>query len=535
MFETVVNGQVSMANKTDISTRQALEHKIEELEAEIELLKQSGEHTHTFNKFIHSIIESFPGLFYILDVNDFTIKMANSATYQARSHDQQTCYSIFHNRDTPCENSVNPCPLEEVKKTGKPVKGEHLHYDKDGIARDYEIHGVPFFDKHGNVAELVVFSLDITENKRNQAALAASEKRFRQLSEAAFDGIAITEQGVFREVNTAFADMFGFSPAELIGKNVLQVVAPQFHETVQQNILSEYGKPYESICVKKDGEQFPVEVCGKTIQENGRKLRVTAIREISDRKRAEEEREKNSEKIMHFAYSVAHDLKNPAVAIYGLAKILSKNSSAGIDEKTKNYCDQILKSSEQIAILAEKINMYISAKEELLQIERVRLKEIIQMIREEFSTQLAIRQIQLLDPENMPDIMADRISLLRVFRNLVDNALKYGGDGLSEIEIGYRDTPESHILFVRDDGGGISKEDSKGIFGLFKRVKTSAGVTGTGLGLAVVKEIAQQHQGGVWTEHGPKKGITFFFSISKSLATIRNYSPPCQANFMQEN
>ena len=535
MFESVVNGQVSMENETDKATRQALEHKIEELKAEIELLKQSGEQTHTFNTYIHSIIESFPGLFYILDVNDYTIKMANSAAYQARSHDQQTCYSIFHNLDSPCENLENPCPLEEVKKTGKPVVVEHIHFDKDGNAKDCEIHGVPFFDKQGNVSELVLFCLNISEHKRSRAALEASENRFRQLSEAAFDGIAITEQAVFREVNKAFADMFGYSPAELIGKNVLQVVAPQFQEIVQRNILSEYGKPYESICVKKNGEHFPVEVCGKTILENGRKLRVTAVREISNRKKVEEEREKSSEKIKHFAYSVAHDLKNPAVAIYGLAKLLSKNYSTVTDEKAKNYCDQILKSSEQIATLAEKINIYVSAKEELLQFERVRLKEVIQMIREEFATQLNIRQIQWLEPEIMPDIIADRIAILRVFRNFVDNGLKYGGVDLSEIEIGYRDTPESHILFVRDDGVGISNEDSKGIFGLFKRIKTSTCVTGTGLGLAVVKEIAQQHQGEVWTEHGPKKGITFFISISKSLPTTKNDLTPCQASLVQEN
>jgi PAS domain S-box-containing protein len=523
-------------NKTDTSTQQELEHKIKELEAEITLLKQSEEHTNRFDKYIHSIIESFPGSFYVIDTKDYTITMANSAANQTRLHDKQTCYSIFHNLDKPCEceDSGNPCPAQEVKKTGKPVVVEHTHFDKAGNARDCEVHGIPIFDKHGNVSELVLFCLNISEYKKSRAALVASENRFRQLSEAAFDGIAITEQGVFKEVNKAFADMFGYSPAELTGKNVLEVVAPQFHETVKQNIFSEYGKPYESVCVKKDGEHFPVEVCGKTILENGRKLRVTAVREISLRKKVEEEKEKSSERIKHFAYSVAHDLKNPAVAIYGLAKLLSKNYSSIIDEKAKKYCDQILKSSEQIATLAEKINVYISTKEEQLQIERVRLKEIIHMIREEFSTQLNIRQIQWLEPATLPDILADRIALLRVFRNFVDNALKYGGDGLSEIEIGHRDTPKSHILSVRDDGVGITQEDSKGIFGLFKRVKTTQGIAGTGLGLAVVKEIALQHQGEVWTEPGPKKGIIFFISISKSLGTTQNDLTPCQANLVQE-
>ena len=173
---------------------------------------------------------------------------------------------------------------------------------------------------------------------------------------------------------------------------------------------------------------------------------------------------------------------------------------------------------EQIAALAEKINTYISAKEVPLNIERVRLKEITTMIREEFSTQLNLRSIKLLGPESLPEIMADRISILRVIRNLVDNALKYGGNNLSEIEIGYKESHEFHILFVRDNGVGLKQEEFKDIFGLFKREKTSIGIKGTGLGLAIVKEIAEQHQGEVWAEHGPKKGIIFYISISKSLS-----------------
>ena len=105
----------------------------------------------------------------------------------------------------------------------------------------------------------------------------------------------------------------------------------------------------------------------------------------------------------------------------------------------------------------------------------------------------------------------------------MDNALKYGGNSLNEIEIGYEETYESHILFVRDDGVGLRPEEFKDIFGLFKREKTSSGIQGTGLGLAIVKEIAEQHQGEVWAKQGLQKGITFYLSIAKSLSTSHNH------------
>ena len=239
--------------------------------------------------------------------------------------------------------------------------------------------------------------------------------------------------------------------------------------------------------------------------------------EIEVRKNAEEALKKSSERIKLFAYSVSHDLKSPAIGIYGLAKLLRKHYRNILDEKGKNFCDRILKASEQIAALVENINVYISTKEVPLTIESVNLKEMLQMAKEEISTQLNIRQIRWLEPESLPEIKADRLSLLRILRNLVDNALKYGGDDLSEIKIGYETSDESHILFVEDDGVGIKKEDSEKIFGAFERKKTSRGIQGAGLGLAIVKEIAEQHDGKVWVEPGPEKGTTFYISISKYL------------------
>lgn len=108
--------------------------------------------------------------------------------------------------------------------------------------------------------------------------------------------------------------------------------------------------------------------------------------------------------------------------------------------------------------------------------------------------------------------------MLRIFRNLVDNALKYGGEQLGEIRIGYTDSDERHLFSVSDDGVGVSLEDSEKIFGLFQRDgRTATGIEGSGLGLAIVKEIVERHRGTVWAEPGIERGTTFYFSIAKSL------------------
>jgi signal transduction histidine kinase len=227
---------------------------------------------------------------------------------------------------------------------------------------------------------------------------------------------------------------------------------------------------------------------------------------------------RSAEEIKLFAYSIAHDLKNPVFVIHGLVKRLSDHSRDTMDEKGKEYCRRILGSSEQIVSLVEKIYTYISAKESPLVMETVALKEVLALIREEFSHQLKLHGVKWSEPDSAPEIQADRLSLLRIFRNLVENALKYGGDGLSEIQIGYKDDGDWHVISVGDDGAGLRDLDAEKIFGLFVRSENSKGVEGTGLGLAIVKELARQHKGKVWAERAPGRGAIFSVSLPKSAA-----------------
>lgn len=241
------------------------------------------------------------------------------------------------------------------------------------------------------------------------------------------------------------------------------------------------------------------------------------IREIEERKRVEDALKDASEKLKFFAYSVAHDLKSPAVGIHGLTRRLHKQYRDRFDDQGRNYCDQILHASEHVAALVEKVNLYIATKEASLSFETINLNDLLTMVKEEFSSQLSNRRIAWLEPETAVEVKADRLSLLRVLRNLVDNSLKYGGERLSRIGIGYEQTEDFHIFSVSDDGRGLKEEDVERIFRPFQRHETSRGVEGTGLGLTIVKEIAEQHGGIAWVEPKNREGTTFCFSISKRL------------------
>lgn len=178
-----------------------------------------------------------------------------------------------------------------------------IHRRKDGSTFPVEVN-VNYYEFKG-VSYSYSFVQDISERKKNEAALRASESRFRTLSEASFEGVAITRMGTFVDLNNRLASMLGYTREELIGCPVIACVAPQDHEKVQQYMLSGSLEPYEHTALRKDGGQFPALIRAQITTIDGEEVRVSVIRDISDQKQAEE----NYKRLMHLeseALQVAH-------------------------------------------------------------------------------------------------------------------------------------------------------------------------------------------------------------------------------------
>ncbi len=144
-------------------------------------------------------------------------------------------------------------------------------------------------DKKGKLFETIFFGNDITDRKSAEEALIESEDRLRRIAEASFEGIAFTDGGIIIDANPQLAEMFGYALSEIIGKDIIDFVAPDQREMVTQKIKSGYKKTYEHKAIKKDGTAFFVEVRGGQISYRGRYVRVTAVRDITERKRVENE------------------------------------------------------------------------------------------------------------------------------------------------------------------------------------------------------------------------------------------------------
>jgi PAS domain S-box-containing protein len=114
--------------------------------------------------FLHNVIESLTHPFYVINVKDYSIEMANKATGLEDSPKLLTCYAVTHHRETPCDTKEHICPLREVIQFKKPFKVEHIHY-VNGSHRYFEVHGYPIFDDNGKVIQMIEYSLDITQRK----------------------------------------------------------------------------------------------------------------------------------------------------------------------------------------------------------------------------------------------------------------------------------------------------------------------------------------------------------------------------------
>jgi PAS domain S-box-containing protein len=373
------------------------------------------------------------------------------------------------------------------------------------------------------IDELVILRKRISELEALEAegeeieeALLEREERYRAIVNA-FDGIVYicSENFHIEFMNEECIKRTGYDATGELCYQVLHDRDSICPWCVNERVLKGETVRWE-VQSPKDNRWFYI-VNTPIHKADGTVSKQAMILDITDRKEMEEALERSAEKIKRFAYSVSHDLKSPAAAIYGLTKRLHERYGDSLDEKGRRYCDQILRASLHVGALIEKINDYIEAKEAPLKTEAIDLREILQIIKDEFSPRLAVRQITWLEPESIPEIKADKLSILRVFRNFVDNALKYGGESLSEISIGYQGNDDSHIFSVSDNGAGIRGGDYERLFAAFRRDDTSKAVEGAGLGLALVSEIAERHKGRVWAEPGKDQGATFFISVSKDL------------------
>jgi len=207
---------------------------------------------------------------------------------------------------------LNPEELEKAfKDIGTALQGEEIPpatftlTAKDGRNVPILVFGAQVRDEEGNVTTFASTVKDISELKQAVEALRDSETRLEVLSRASFEAIFLSEKGVCLDQNQAAERMFGYTRAEAVGRSGTEWIVPEDREMVKNNMLSGYERPYEATALRKDGTTFPCEMQARMTDYKGHSIRVTALRDITERRCVEEALRDSEEKYRFLAENMA--------------------------------------------------------------------------------------------------------------------------------------------------------------------------------------------------------------------------------------
>ena len=374
---------------------------------------------------------------------------------------------------------------------------------------------------------------EIKRRKQTEAALTESEARFRHLFEDSGDALLLIDGNRFVECNRATVDMLGLESKDQVFDTHPSALSPATQPDGQPSVekaeemmaaaYEEGGNRFEWIHRKADGTDFPVEVLLTPMTREGRKFLHVVWRDITERKEAEARIDemvsalkRSNADLEKFAYVSSHDLREPLRMVTSYLQLLDKKYASDIDDEAREYIDFAVKGAKRMDALIK----------DLIQYSRVETHgENFRYLDSEEALEDALDNLQAAIAESgaavtfsgLPAVMADHSQLVRLFQNLVGNAIKYQPSGaIPEIGIGAVASGGTVTFSVQDNGIGIEPGFFERVFVIFQRLHGREEYSGTGIGLAVCKRIVERHGGRIWVESEPGKGSTFFFTLPRA-------------------
>jgi PAS domain S-box-containing protein len=378
---------------------------------------------------------------------------------------------------------------------------------------------------------------DITRRKRAEEALSEQSARLRAIVDTAVDAIiTIDENGTIDSFNPAAEHLFGYVPAEVLGKNV-SLLMPSPYREAHDGYLQRYldtgekriiGVGREVVAQRKNGTTFPIELAVSEMRVGGRRLFTGLVHDITQRKQAEARQEKlirelegANEELKNFAYVVSHDLKAPLRGIGSLADWLVADQAEKLDDEGREY----------LRLITQRVRRMDGLIDGILQYSRVgRIRETLvavdlnQLLQEVIDLLAPPEHIAIIIASALPTIRGEKTRIQQVFQNLLSNAIKYMDKPKGEIRIECAPVGEEWEFSVSDNGPGIDVRHHKRIFQLFQTLAPRDKVESTGVGLALVKKIVEMYGGRIWLESKSGEGSTFFFTLPKGAATTKGES-----------
>jgi PAS domain S-box-containing protein len=368
--------------------------------------------------------------------------------------------------------------------------------------------------------QLVTYE-DITERKREEEEINQAAEEWETTFNSIEDLVSIQDKDFkLVRVNKAYADVFNMKPKGLIGKICYEII----HGTkepppncphkqtlgTRKSIREEFFEPRLGIhCEVSASPIFNKkdEIAGT----------VHIVKDITKRKRAEEELRRKNEELESFIYTISHDLKTPLITVQGFVSALEEDCGERLGEEARRHLRFIRDASKKMEALVKdllelsRIGRVVHPKEE------VDFSQVVEESVKGFKKRIKKRRIELVVADEFPVVACDKQRMMQVMENLLSNAIKFMGDNPSpRIEVGHREEEDGfHRFWVKDNGIGIDPQYHGKIFELFQSLGEVEDEEGTGVGLTIVRRVIEQQGGRVWLESAEGQGSTFYLTLPK--------------------
>jgi PAS domain S-box-containing protein len=426
----------------------------------------------------------------------------------------------------------------QVLETRARVRFEDVFFREDG-QRALIVQKFPLFDADGVVYAIGSVATDITERQHEESARRYSEENHRLVVETANDAIiSMDHTGTIQFANPASTRIFGYDPAELIGEP-LTVLMPKFMRELHDNGFRRYldtGQRHinwqgtELTALRKNGQEFPVEISFGELTRDGHKIFTGFIRDISKRKQAEDQLRASERTLQmtqaelarvsrlttmgEMAASIAHEVNQPLTAVVNnssacLRLLANRNLEPDI---LRQALEGIIADGTRASAVLSRIRAFI--KKEAAEKSELNVSEVIQEVltlagRELYENQVLLEK-QLTN--DLPSVLADRVQLQQVLLNLIMNgieAMTAVKDRPRLLGVQSRIDPSGDVLVaVSDSGTGFDTAVERAFTPFF-----TTKANGLGMGLSISRSLVEGHGGRLWATHNSPYGAVFSFTL----------------------
>ena len=430
------------------------------------------------------------------------------------------------------ESAFTNTRYADLAQNPRVIEIERTQQSGDGLVRWFHWTDVPVYDDDGFLVEFQSVGWDITDRKLAEEARNQSEESFRSVVELAPDAIFLCdEMGRFIDVNPSACTQLGYVREELLEKGLLDITAPEYADRTRQRLStpSQEAGVFESGLVRINGSVLTVEIGSQKVVFRGKPTMLGVARDITERRRAEEERRKLEAQMQQtqkleclgvLAGGIAHDFNNLLMVMLGHANLAARQipTLSPVRENVR----EIERAAQRAAELCRQMLAYSGKGRGMTQ--RVHLRDLIEEMANMLDVSISKKAVLRFDfSEGLPQIDADPSQLRQVVMNLILNASEAVGErsGVITISTGAAycdrsmlseswagaDLPEGLYVHIEvaDTGCGMDSETLSRIFDPFFTTKFA----GRGLGLAAVLGIIKGHKGAVLVKSEEGKGTVF--------------------------